>query len=118
MWEKASKRKLQPTCRRNKKLPKNDMNLNSIPLEEVSTYKYLGLKIDFELNFKTHINGIIKNVANKINIMYKLRKCVTRKALIAIYKQWLSHCWTLVMCSMLVHASHASIGFRSYKIAR
>lgn len=79
---------LQPTCRRKKmgKQQKNDIQLNSVLLEEVTSYKYLGVTIDVDLNFKKHINGLIKNVAHKINTMYRIRKCVTIKALIAVYK--------------------------------
>lgn len=49
-------------------------------------YKYRGLRLDNELKFKVHTKGIIKNVAHKVYLLAKIRKCLTIKAAQDIYK--------------------------------
>lgn len=76
---------IQPRVRGLLKL-KNDIKLNGVLLEEVMDYKYLGLKIDNKLSFKVHINTIIKNVAGKISNLNRIKRCLTQKAMIDVYK--------------------------------
>lgn len=64
----------------------NAVLLDGVRLEEVQCYKYLGVKIDSDHNFKTHVNGIIKNVASKVHNNCKKWKCLTRKAILNVYK--------------------------------
>lgn len=60
--------------------------MDKTPVEEVTIYKYLGVKIDNELNFKGHINGVISNVAYKIKLLYNLRNKLTLKAALDVYR--------------------------------
>lgn len=65
---------------------KMDISMGGKMLDEVSIYRYLGVKIDSSLTFKTHVNGIIKNVSHKIYQLGKIRKYLTVKASEMVYK--------------------------------
>lgn len=75
---------IQPHNRKSLNI-KNDIKLNDTILEDVSDYKYLGLKIDNKLNYKVHVNSIIRNVAGKISNLNRIKKCLSHKALINVY---------------------------------
>lgn len=64
---------VEPTNRRRKSKRPDDIKLDGEHLEEITCYKYFGVKLDHELNFKQHVNSIIKNVAGKISNMQKMR---------------------------------------------
>lgn len=55
-------------------------------LEQVKTYKYLGVTIDKDLNFKQHLKQVIKNCAQKIYVLGKIRNKLTQRAVVDIYK--------------------------------
>lgn len=55
-------------------------------VEEVGSYKYLGVHIDEDLTFNTHISYVIKNVAHKLYLLCKIRSKISRKASLDIYK--------------------------------
>lgn len=55
-------------------------------LESVNVYKYLGVLIDCELNFKDHIKQVIRNCAHKIYLLRRIRKTITQRAAVAILK--------------------------------
>ena len=55
-------------------------------LTEVSTYKYLGLHIDNNLNFQPHHKKLISQVQLKLNQFRKIRSFVNKRAAILIYK--------------------------------
>lgn len=74
-----------PTTR-SKPLPKNNLYLGGELLEKVPVYRYLGVKLDKELNFKIHINTIIKNVSRKLYNLSKMCKFLTTKGCINVYK--------------------------------
>lgn len=60
--------------------------MEGVGLEEVVTYKYLGLIIDNELSFKPHVKMITKQVAHKISLLGKLRIMLTEFAAKSVYK--------------------------------
>lgn len=62
------------------------MKMVETKMEEVESYKFLGVYIDEELSFNTHIWQVIKNVAHKIHILCKIRPYVTRNASLDIYR--------------------------------
>lgn len=69
---------------RRKKLKVQDMptlKMNGIMLENV-----LGVLLDVQLNFKKHVNHIIRSVAHKVYTLGKIRRKLTKKAATDIYK--------------------------------
>lgn len=59
--------------------------ISSVEIEEVSSYKYLGLIFDPILSWKEHIRKIQKKVSSLCGLMYRVRQFVPRKALLNYY---------------------------------
>ena len=62
------------------------LSLNNQILEQVCSYKYLGLILDEHLNYNKHIKEMNKLVAHKLYLMSKIRKYITETACINIFK--------------------------------
>ena len=66
---------------------KFEVKIGNVPLEEVDTYTYLGVKLDTKLK----LDGFLKGKCNKINIrlyqLGKIRKYITNNIANLIYKQ-------------------------------
>lgn len=52
-----------------KLLDQPSLLMNGVELENVTSYKYLGVILDVNLNFKQHVNQIIRNVSHKIFVL-------------------------------------------------
>ena len=63
-----------------------DLLIDNTPLQRVTTYKYLGILLDTELNFKAHIDNIYKTAAHKTYILSKIRRYITLDTAIKILK--------------------------------
>ena len=67
----------------------NDYNcslvLNGMILKQVSCSKYLGVFIDDELKWKTHINYVVKKLLKYVGIFYKLRSYLPLRTLKQLY---------------------------------
>ena len=48
------------------------MKLDNIEIENSNCQKLLGVKIDSKLNFKKHLDGIIKKTSRKINVLSRI----------------------------------------------
>ena len=55
-------------------------------LQRVESYKYLGVILDTNLNFKLHIDTLLKTLRYKLYIFSKIRKYLTVQASLCIYK--------------------------------
>lgn len=85
----ASKSKsmsITPTNNKKVKESITKLYLGGVGLEEVSNYKYLGMHIDDDLSFTTHVKAVIKNVGHKIHLLCKIRSKLTKKAALDVYK--------------------------------
>ena len=60
--------------------------INGKTVERVSQYKYLGVTLDEHLTFGAHITGIIHKVTCKVQQLRRIRRHVTTKAALLIYK--------------------------------
>ena len=68
-----------------------DMKLTSLklggtPLEYVNTYKYLGITIDAQMTFQPLAKQVLKQTAHKVFLLSKVRRFLTSKAAISVYK--------------------------------
>jgi len=71
---------------KNKSLqPCFDLKINHENLEECSSYKYLGVFIDKNLTWKSHIENITKKVAKACGFLSKLRHSAGVDTLISVY---------------------------------
>ena len=55
-------------------------------LQKVDSYKYLGIILDTNLNFKLHVESLLKTLRYKLYIFSKIRKYLTVQASLCIYK--------------------------------
>ena len=74
------------------------------PLEEVSTYKYLGVDIAADLSFDEYVKNVYKKVNYKVYMFSKIRKFITTHAAIMIYKQTITP--YLDYASFLMDSAH------------
>lgn len=68
-------------CLHNRK----DNKCNCEPLEYVNTYKYLGMHIDHNFNWKTHINVVCSKLRSVMGKMYYLHKLISKKTMLVVY---------------------------------
>ena len=68
------------------KLENTGVTFNGKVIEEVSYYKYLGVKLDRTLKYELHAKVIIQRVSDKIAYMRRIRRFVNAKAALNIYK--------------------------------
>ena len=61
------------------------LKINKTALEKCSSYKYLGLFFDKDLDWKTHVDYICKKLAKTCGIISKVRHCVDINTLKTIY---------------------------------
>ena len=59
--------------------------INNVSIDRVDTHKFLGIFVDEELNWKTHVDKIATQISRTIGIMYKLKHFIPRKVLRLIY---------------------------------
>lgn len=59
--------------------------LDGNPLKQVNQTKFLGVKIDENLNWRFHIDDVCLKLSKMIGILYRIRHNLTNEALISIY---------------------------------
>ena len=71
---------------RNKKIPDIlDLRINSIPIDRVSDFNFLGLTINENLSWKPHINKISSKISKQIGIINKLKHILPGNVLRMLY---------------------------------
>ena len=66
-------------------IPKLCVKVNNIPLKTCDSYKYLGVMIDKNLNWKSHVKYISTNIFKACGALAKLRNCVSIDILKNVY---------------------------------
>ena len=65
----------------------NKVTIDNIPLNFVDKYKYLGTTIDKEMTLSGLLSDIKKSVLNRLFTLRNIRRYITEKCAITIYKQ-------------------------------
>ena len=82
----VSKSKFMIVKRSNKKLGnKFVLKFNGKKMEQCTSYKYLGVHLDENLNWKTHVKYICGKLSKMCGIFAKLRHCCSKDLLKVIY---------------------------------
>ena len=55
------------------------------PVDFVDGVKFLGVHLDFNLNFSSHIKHICSKLSKTVGILYRIRRCVPQDVLINLY---------------------------------
>ena len=72
-----------------KTLPAFVINYDNAPLQMVTSYKYLGVTLDSQLNYNLHVSKIISSVSCKLKHIQRMRSFLTVKAAVLVYKSML-----------------------------
>ena len=70
-------------------LPEISIKVDNVPLQTVTSYKYLGITLDGQLNYSKHINKLISNVSVKLKQFRRMRLFLNTKAATMVYKNML-----------------------------
>ena len=62
-----------------------NITIDNQKIEQVSTFRYLGVIIDDKLNWKPHVESICTKISQANGAIWKLRKLVSRKTLVTFY---------------------------------
>ena len=80
--------------------------LNDNELPTCESYPYLGVELDQHLSLTPHINKVKKSLGNKVYKLSKLRKNMTKKISLEIYKVMIAP--TLEYCSFFIGSAHSA----------
>ena len=79
--------KTKHMCITNRKSPLNQkIQIDGVNLNNVENFEYLGIKIDSKLNMNVHIDKIFKKVSTKIYTFSIIRRFLTQKTALLVYK--------------------------------
>ena len=62
-----------------------NLNFETTPIEQVSKHRLLGVTVDEQLKWQTHINNICRTVSRNINLLSNLSHIVSHKAKPALF---------------------------------
>ena len=65
------------------------VKLGNEKLQQVPSYKYLGMILDSTLNYNLHVNQVIRTVLHKLMLLTKMKKYLRDDTAICIYKSML-----------------------------
>ena len=95
-----------PTLNENLVVGKNLIYKNK-QIKIVSEYTYLGIELDNKLTMEKHINKSVGKANKKLFMIYKIRKCLSKKMTALLYKQLvrphLEYCDFLIDSSLKKH---------------
>ena len=67
----------------------NQFYFNHTSVKQVSSQKHLGMYLDTKLNFKEHLNNILRMVNKTIGLFRKLPAFSTCQSLVTVYKAYI-----------------------------
>ena len=62
------------------------MQVNNVVLEQVNSYKYLGIMLDQNLNFNMHVDYMCNKTRKKLGMLKRVRKYITIDTALLLYK--------------------------------
>ena len=71
------------------KLDSFEIRFDDVPLQIVTSYKYLGITLDSQLTYNSHVRQIISSASNKLKQFQRMRSFLTIRAAILVYKSML-----------------------------
>ena len=63
-----------------------ELKVNDQLIQNVPTYKYLGINLDQTLNFNYHLKNVVNTISRKLYIFSKIRRFLNVKTSIILYK--------------------------------
>ena len=68
-----------------KSVPIHNFSINTAPIDNVTSFKFLGIVLDCNLSWKNHIDFVTAKLSKVIGILYKLKNVYPEQALLSIY---------------------------------
>ena len=99
---------------RKHQVPSLSIGVKSINLEQCDSYKYLGIFIDKDLSWRTHIQYVTKKVLKACGAIAKLRHCVCVDTLKNVYY---SLVYSYVRYGLMIWGHSSSSGLSSLQTA-
>lgn len=97
----ASKTKIMVIKSTSTKMPLNSIVMDGEVIGMEYEFKYLGVMIDYKLNFKANVDYICKKVAKKVGVLSRLARYITFGARMSIYKSIIAPHFDY--CAMLLY---------------
>ena len=72
------------------------LTINGTKLEVVPSVKLLGLEIDFELSFNSHVEKLCTKLSQRIGILKKIRSCLPMRQRLLFYNSMIRSVWHYV----------------------
>ena len=83
--ESKTKSMLFGSAQRLRDVPNFDIYLNCMKLEQVFSFKYLGVTLDCQLNWKEHVEDISLKISARLKLLSRIRSCLTSVAARHVY---------------------------------
>ena len=61
------------------------VNLNDFVVEKVDNFKFLGIFVDQNLNWKTHMNKLLSKIRRNLGVVRKISCFLNRKSLLQLF---------------------------------
>ena len=69
-----------------KKITNHVVQIDNLRIDRVSSYKYLGITLDMNLNYTKHLQNCLNIASHKTYLLSKIRSYITHDAALRIYK--------------------------------
>ena len=74
------------TFHKRREVPDLKLSLNNKDIDKVNTFSFLGILVDSDLCWKSHINMIRLKISRLIGILHRVKRFLPKTILITIYK--------------------------------
>ena len=74
------------TPKRVKRAGHVQLRINDKPIQQVPTYKYLGMTLDSSISYKPHLATVVRNVSHKIYLLSRVKKFMSNRTALLVYK--------------------------------
>ena len=81
----AQKTKLMVFHRKQKHVHEINIQINGTLIERVESFNFLGIMLDENLTWKSHIEMVGKKISNVTGILYKFKNIFTENVLFVLY---------------------------------
>ena len=61
------------------------LSIDDTEVKEVSTFRFLGITVDQNLTWKSHVDDLAKKCSRSICILYKVKQFLPESALLSLY---------------------------------
>ena len=76
--------------------------INIKTIQNVETFKYLGIQVDHKLSFQEHAKNLTKRMLGFCTLLYRIRKVLTTNQLVQVYRTYVQ---PVIQYGVLVYAN-------------